>query len=87
MQARLQLVRFPATVFAFVFALAAALSLGAVLGYTLKPGVATQGRTEVVYVQSQGGPSSDLTRALPTLSSTPSSTGDGCIWINGRKAC
>jgi hypothetical protein len=52
MQARLQLIRFPSIFFAIAFALAAALSLGAVLGYTLKPGVQTPGRTEVIYVQS-----------------------------------
>jgi hypothetical protein len=39
MQARLELIRFPAVFFVIVFALAAALSLGAVLGYTLKASV------------------------------------------------
>lgn len=87
MQARLEVIRFPAFFFAIVFALAAALSLGAVLGYTLKPSFVTQGRTEVVYVQGQGGPSSDLTRALPTSASAPSSSGDECRSIDGKKAC
>jgi hypothetical protein len=38
MQARVELMRFPAIFFVIVFALASALCLGAVLGYTLKPG-------------------------------------------------
>jgi hypothetical protein len=54
MQARLELMRFPSIFFAIVFALAASLSLGAVLGYTLKPAP----RAEVVVVHELGGPAS-----------------------------
>ena len=50
MQARLELIKFPSILFAIVFALAAALSLGAVLGYTLKPAE----RTDVVVVHPPG---------------------------------
>jgi hypothetical protein len=46
--------RFPWLVFAMVFALAASLSLGAVLGYTLKPAT----RSEVVVVHQPSGPAS-----------------------------
>jgi hypothetical protein len=72
MQARLQLIRFPATLFAIVFAIAAALSLGAVLGYTLKTPVVVSGTPQVVVVHDSG-----------TLA--PSS--DACIWVNHKKAC
>ena len=72
MQARLQLVRFPATFFAIVFALAAALSLGAVLGYTLKPSAIVLANPQVVVVHDSGtlAPSSDV-----------------CIWIDDKKGC
>jgi hypothetical protein len=72
MQARIQLVRFPATFFAIVFALAAALSLGVVLGYTLKPSVVTPANPQVVVVHDSG---------------TLASSGDACIWVNHKKAC
>ena len=72
MQTRLQLVRFPAALFAIVFVLAAALSLGAVLGYTLKPSVLTLANPQVVVVHDSGtvAPSSDV-----------------CVWIDHKKAC
>ncbi len=72
MQARLQLVRFPATFFAIVFALAAALSLGAVLGYSLKPSVLTLTSPQVVVVHDPG---------------TLAASSDVCIWIDHKKAC
>jgi len=72
MQARLQIIRFPATLFAIVFALAAALSLGAVLGYTLKPSVPLSSTPQVVLVHDSG-------TALPGS--------DVCIWIDHKKAC
>jgi hypothetical protein len=72
MQARLQLVRFPATLFAVVFAIAAALSLGAVLGYTLKPSVLSLAVPQVIVVHDSG---------------TMAPTSDACIWIDHKKAC
>jgi len=54
MQARLSLTRFPSTLFALVFALAAALILGGVAGYTLMPTKVTPGPAHVVLLQ--GGP-------------------------------
>ena len=50
MQARLSLVRFPSLFVAIVFAVATAIVLGGVLGYTLKPAVVTPGRTQVIVV-------------------------------------
>lgn len=72
MQARLQVVRFPATFFAIVFAVASALSLGAVLGYTLKPSVLMLATPQVVVVHDSGtlAPSSDI-----------------CIWVDDKKEC
>ena len=72
MQARLQFFRFPVTFFAIVFALAAALSLGAVLGYTLKPSVLTPANPQVVVIHDSGtaGPSTGV-----------------CVWIDHKKAC
>ena len=55
MQARLELIRFPAAFFAIVFALAAALSLGAVLGYTLKPSTLAPTGTQVIVVHERVG--------------------------------
>ena len=72
MQARLQLIRFPAAFFAIVFALAAALSLGAVLGYTLKPSVQLLANPQVVVIHDSG---------------TLASTSDVCIWIDQKKSC
>jgi hypothetical protein len=50
MQARFTLVRFPSLFVAIVFAIAAAIVLGGVLGYTLKAPVVTAGRTHVIVV-------------------------------------
>ncbi len=72
MQARLQLIRFPATFFVIVFALAPALSLGAVLGYTLKPSVLTPAGAQVTVVHEPSG----ATSADP-----------GCVWVDRKKAC
>jgi hypothetical protein len=72
MQARLRLVRFPATFFALVFALAASLSLGAVLGYTLKPSVLRLANPQVVVVHDSG-------TLAPSINE--------CIWIDHKKAC
>lgn len=72
MQARLQLVRFPATLFALIFALAAALSLGAVLGYTLRPSLVAPSTPQVIVVHDSG-------------SATPA--GDACVWIDHKKVC
>lgn len=72
MQARLSLIRFSSFLIASAFALAAALILGGVLGYTLKPAVAIPGRTQVLVVHE----------AAPTAPS------DGCVWVTpNRKAC
>jgi hypothetical protein len=72
MHARLELIRFPAVFFAIVFALAAALSLGAVLGYTLKPSVVESGSPQIVVVREQSGV-------------TPVDI--GCIWVDSKKGC
>jgi hypothetical protein len=72
MQARLALIRFPAVFFAIVFALAAALSLGAVLGYTLKPSFLTPASTQVIVVHEPG---------------VATSAGPGCVWVDKKKHC
>jgi hypothetical protein len=72
MQARLQLVRFPASLFAIVFALAAALSLGTVLGYTLKPSVLSPGTTQLIVVHDPAA----------LISADP-----GCVWVDKKKEC
>ena len=56
MQARLSLVRFPSLFVAIVFAVATAILLGGVLGYTLKPAVVTPGRTQVIVVPQSANP-------------------------------
>lgn len=72
MQARLSLIRFPSFLVASAFALAAALILGGVLGYTLKPAVGIPGRTQVLVVH-------DPATTVPS---------DGCIWVTTqKKAC
>jgi hypothetical protein len=72
MQARLELVRFPAIFFAIVFALSAALSLGAVLGYTLKPSVLSPATTQVIVVHDPAA----------LISADP-----GCVWVDKKKEC
>lgn len=72
MQARLSLIRFPSFVIAVVFALAASLILGGVLGYTLKPPVSVPGRTQVIVVHD----------------SSTGSAADACIWVSKhQKGC
>jgi len=72
MQARLSFIRFPSFVVAAAFALVAALILGGVLGYTLKPSAIAAGRTQVIVVHDTAvGPSTDA-----------------CVWVtNGHKGC
>jgi hypothetical protein len=53
MQARLSYVRFPATLVAFFVALLAALLLGGVLGYELKP-VPVTATTRTVVIEQPG---------------------------------
>lgn len=72
MQARLQFTRFPVLLFSVIFALAAALVLGGVLGYVLKPTTIVPGRTQVLVVHDSAGTNRGA---------------DGCIWIGGHKAC
>ncbi|TMC54007.1 MAG: hypothetical protein E6J20_06365 [Chloroflexi bacterium] len=68
MQAQLTIKRFPTALFAFVVALAAAIVLGAALGYALKGAPIAPAHTPVVvtHEQAAGDPRSDLTRVLPT---------------------
>lgn len=72
MQARLSITRFPSFLVALVFALAAALILGGVLGYTLKPAVTLPGRTQVVVVHA---------------GATDPAAADNCIWSDHHKGC
>jgi hypothetical protein len=71
MQARLSFIRFPSFLVATVFALLAALILGGVLGYTLKPTVLLPGRTQVVILHEQN----------------TSGTAEPCLWIDHQKTC
>jgi hypothetical protein len=67
MQARLRLSRFPSFLVAVVFALAASLILGGVLGYTLKPSVSVPGRTQVIVVhESNPGTAADTCAGVST---------------------
>lgn len=72
MLARLELNRFPSLIAAVVFSIAAALALGGVLGYTLKPVVHVPGPTHVLVV----------TQPVDT---NPGAS--DCIWLDGHKAC
>ena len=72
MQARLTLTRFPSFLFAIVFAVLAAIILGGVLGYTLKPAVVTPGRTQVIVLHDPG---------------TLTSTDNPCVFVNHHKSC
>jgi hypothetical protein len=53
MHARLSLIRFPSFFVAVVFALAASLILGAVLGYTMKPPVSGPGKTSALAAETK----------------------------------
>ena len=72
MLARLELSRFRSLSAAFLFALLAALSLGGVLGYTLKPVVHVPGPPQVLVVTAPGDTSRNA---------------DACIWFGGHKHC
>ena len=74
MQARLQLYRFPTLLFSVIFALAAAVVLGATLGYVLKPATLVPGRTQVLVIHE-----------LPYQDLNPRA--DACIWFDGHKQC
>jgi hypothetical protein len=63
--------RFPSVLLAIIFALASALILGGVLGYTLKPAVHVPGPTQVLMVREPAD----------------TSTGATCIWLSGHKHC
>lgn len=71
MQARLSFIRFPPFLAATVFALLAALILGGVFGYTLKPTVSVPGRTQVLILHEQD----------------TSGAAEPCVWIDHQKAC
>ena len=71
MQARLVLTRFPSTAFAIIFVIAAALCLGTVLGYTLKPTAVSLGAPRVIVVHDSG----------------QAPTPDSCVWLDHHKAC
>lgn len=71
MQARLVLARFPSTVFAIVFAVAAALCLGTVLGYTLRPPAIDLAAPRVIVVHDSG----------------PAASPASCVWLDHQKAC
>jgi FlaG/FlaF family flagellin (archaellin) len=71
MQARLTVFRIPSLLIAIVFALVAATILGGVLGYTLKPQVVTQGKTQVVVVPNSDGATYD----------------SPCTWVDHVKNC
>ncbi len=68
MQARLETRRFPAAALAFVFALIAVLMLGAAGGYVMSAlkAPAVQSVQGPITSTVQGGPTSDLTRVLPS---------------------
>ena len=67
MQARIETRRFPTAVLAFAFALVAAIMLGAAGGYVMSilTAPAVHSAQGPVTSTVQGGPNSDLTRALP----------------------
>jgi hypothetical protein len=71
MQARLSFIRFPSFLVATVFALLAALILGGVAGYTLKPTVLVPGSTRVLIVHEQA------TYGTP----------ESCVYVNHQKEC
>jgi hypothetical protein len=72
MQARLEVRRFPMVLIAIVVAVAAALMLGAALGYMLKGASVAAGPARVAVVGTQ-----------PTLQ--PGA--DACIRVDNHKAC
>ena len=71
MQSRLVLTRFPSTVFAIVFVIAAALCLGTVLGYTLRPSAISLAAPRVIVVHDSG----------------PAASPEACVWLDHQKAC
>jgi hypothetical protein len=72
MQARLSFIRFPSFVVTLAFALLAALILGGVLGYTLKPPATIAGRTQVIVIHD--------TAVDPGA--------DACVWVaKDHKGC
>jgi hypothetical protein len=72
MQARLSFIRFPSFAVTLVFALVAALILGGVVGYMLKPPATIAGRTQVIVVHDTAvGPGADA-----------------CVWVaKDHKGC
>ena len=71
MQPRLVLTRFPSTVFALVFVIAAALCLGTILGYTLRPAAIDLASPRVIVVHDSG----------------PAASPASCVWLDHQKAC
>jgi hypothetical protein len=72
MRARLGFDRLPPLLFSLIFALAAAMVLGGTLAYVLKPSTVVPGRTQVLVIHDN-------------VDSSPST--DGCLSMNGHKAC
>jgi hypothetical protein len=72
MRARLGFDRLPPLLFSLIFALAAAMVLGGTLAYVLKPSTLVPGRTQVLVIHDN-------------VHSSPST--DGCLSMNGHKAC
>lgn len=73
MQARLQVRKSPSFLAVALFALAASVTLGGGLGYTLRSSVTAPGPVRVVVVHSAG-------------TDGPANRND-CIWTNGHKSC
>jgi len=72
MRARLRFDGLPPLLFSLIFALAAAMVLGGTLAYVLKPSTLVPGRTQVLVIHDN-------------VDSSPRT--DGCLPINGHKAC
>jgi hypothetical protein len=72
MQAQPRFNCLPTQILAVIFAVMAAMVLGATLAYVLKPPTVVPGRTQVIVVHDAGGSSSD---------------GYSCEWTVGHKAC
>lgn len=72
MQARLQLNSFPTLVWSVIFAVVAAMVLGATLAYVFKPPTLVPGRTQVIVVHDTAGISSESY---------------SCVWLDGHKSC
>jgi hypothetical protein len=73
MQTRIAINRFPSTLVAIIFALAAALVLGGALGYALKPAsmITSPARVIVLPATGLGNPTVD----------------DRCVWADKQKQC